>query len=273
MSIITLTTDFGLKDYFVGALKGSLLSQHPEALIVDLSHEVSPFNIAEASYIVGAAYTRFPKGSVHLIGVDASRTPKINHIAVLWNGHYFIAANNGILSMLMRKIVPEKMVEITIHDRLQPDATDMDVFATVAVHLVKGGNLNVIGKTINQLHEVTELQPVLSPESQSIKGYVMYIDHFGNAVTNIHQQLFLDMAKGRPYELTIKRDKLKTIYAKYADIEQVDSKSDHTGKTIAIFNEAGFLEIGIYKSSPHTGTASTLLGLRYRDFILIEFKS
>ncbi|MFY7944097.1 MAG: SAM hydrolase/SAM-dependent halogenase family protein, partial [Crocinitomicaceae bacterium] len=247
--------------------------QHPEALIVDLSHEVSPFNNAEASYIVGAAYNRFPKGSVHLIGVDASRTPKINHVAVLWNGHYFIAANNGILSMLMRKMMPEKMVEITIHDRLPSEATDMDIFATVAVHLVKGGNLSVIGKEITALHEITELQPVISPETNSIKGYVMYIDHFGNAVTNIDQQLFIEMAKGRPYELTIKRDRLKTIYANYAAIEQVDSKSDHTGKTIAIFNEAGFLEIGIYKSGPHTGTATTLLGLRYRDFILIEFKS
>ncbi|MFM2229796.1 MAG: hypothetical protein RL607_1054 [Bacteroidota bacterium] len=273
MSIITLTTDFGLKDYFVGALKGSLLSQHPEALIVDLSHDVSPFNSSEASYIVGAAYNRFPKGAVHLIGVNASRTPHVRHIAVLWNGHYFIAADNGILSMLMRKVNPEKMVEITIHDRLHPDATDMEVFATVAVHLIKGGSLSVIGKEIKALNEVTELQPVLSPETNSLKGYVMYIDHFGNAVTNIDQTLFLESAKGRPYEVTIKRDKLKTIYAKYADIEQFDAKSDHAGKTIAIFNEAGFLEIGIYKSSPHTGTASSLLGLRYRDFILIEFKS
>jgi S-adenosylmethionine hydrolase len=273
MSIITLTTDFGIKDYFVGALKGSLLSQYPEALIVDLSHEVSPFNIMEASYIVGSAYKSFPKGSVHIIGVDASRTPSVNHLAVLWNGHYFIAANNGVLSMIMQKFVPEKIVEITIHDRLPSDASVMDVFTTVAVHLAKGGNLSVIGNPIATLHEVTELQPVITEANNTIKGYVMYIDHFGNAITNIDRNLFLETAKGRPYELTIKREKVKTIYTTYADIEGVDTISDHAGKTLAIFNEAGYLEIGVYKSNPHIGTAATLLGLRYRDFIVIEFKS
>lgn len=269
MSIITLTTDFGSKDYFVGALKGSLLSQHPEALIVDLSHEVSPFNIAEASYIVGAAYKHFPKGTIHIIGVDASRTPQVSHIAVLWNGHYFIAANNGVLSMIMRKSNPEKIVEINRDDEL----TDMDIFVNVAVHLSKGGDISALGNTIQQVHEVTELQPVIASETNSIKGYVMYIDHFGNAVTNIDHQLFTETAQGRAYELTVKREKLRTIHTTYAAIENSDTKGDHAGKTVAIFNEAGFLEIGVYKSNPHIGTAASLLGLRYRDFIVIEFKS
>ncbi|MCZ8145014.1 S-adenosyl-l-methionine hydroxide adenosyltransferase family protein [Flavobacterium sp.] len=273
MSIITLTTDFGHKDYFVGALKGQLYTHYPEVRIVDLSHEVAAFDLAQASYLVGAGYRHFPKGTVHIIGVDAGRTPSKRHIAALWEGHYFIAADNGVLGMIFRKKVPETLVEITIHDRLHEQATDMEVFATVAVHLGKGGALSVIGKTITTLNEVTELQPVIDQEQRQLKGYVMYIDHFGNAVTNIEQSMFVESARGRSYEILVKREKLKTIFPHYHAIEALDAKIDHAGKTMAIFNEAGYLEIGIYKSTLHTGNAASLLGLRYRDAIWIEFKS
>ena len=272
MSIITLTTDYGLKDHFVGALKGKIISQHNEALIIDISHHIDPFNTSEASYIIGAAYGSFPKGTVHIIGIDIELKEDNQHVAIEWNGHYFIAADNGILSMLIQKIKPQKMVAINIHDRLLPEATDMDVFVTVAVHIAKGGSLSVIGKEIKALKEVTELQPVLAADS--IKGYVVYIDHFGNAVTNISRKLFLDVAKGRPYEVNFKGKRVKTIFAKYSDIETADKQTTTImGKNLVIFNEAGFLEIGIYKSNPKIGSASSLLGLTYRDFVMINFNN
>lgn len=273
MSIITLTTDYGFKDHFVGALKGKILSQNEEAVIVDISHKVDQFNISEASYIISAAYNSFPKGTVHIIGIDIELKEDNQHIAMEWNGHYFIAADNGILSMLIQKIKPQKIVAINIHDRLLPEATDMDVFVTVGVHIAKGGSLNVIGKEINQLKDVTELQPVIATDS--IKGYVVYIDHFGNAVTNISKKMFLEVAKGRPYELNFKGKRVKTIFAKYSDIETISKQSisDLMGKNLAIFNEAGFLEIGIYKSNPKIGSASSLLGLTYRDFVMINFNN
>ena len=274
MSIITLTTDYGLKDHFVGALKGKILSQNKEAVIVDISHHIDSFNISEASYIIDASYNSFPKGTVHIIGIDIELKEDNQHVAMEWNDHYFIATDNGILSMLIQKIKPQKIVAINIHDRLLPEATDMDVFVTVAVHIAKGGSLNVIGKEIKQLKEVTELQPVIASDANSIKGYVVYIDHFGNAVTNISKKLFLDIANGRPYEVTFKSKKVKTIFAKYSEIETSDKQpSTITGRHLAIFNEAGFLEIGIYKSNTKTGTASSLLGLRYRDFVMINFNN
>jgi S-adenosylmethionine hydrolase len=185
MSIITLTTDYGLKDHFVGALKGKILSEFSEAAIIDISHDIDPFNTAEASYIIGAAYKSFPKGTVHLIGVDAELNKENQHIAIQWNDHYFIAADNGILGLLTQKIVPQKMVAINIHDRLPVEATDLDVFVTVACHLAKGGLLNVIGKEVNEIKQVTELQPVITANKNSIKGYVVYIDHFCNVVSYI----------------------------------------------------------------------------------------
>ena len=274
MSIITLTTDYGLKDHFVGALKGKLLSEHPEVTIIDISHHIDPFNIAEAAYIIGAAYSSFPKGTVHLIGVDIELNENNQHIAMQWNDHYFICADNGILSMLVQKIVPQKIVTINIHDRLPIEATDLDVFVKVACHLSKGGLLNVIGKEIKAIKEVTELQAVT--QDNLIKGYIIYIDHLGNAVTNVSKKLFLKMGKGRPYEIKFKGQSIKTILPKYSDIVVSDKYTwkDYEGEKLALFNEAGFLEIAIFRSNPDTvGSASSLLGLQYRDLITIEFKN
>ncbi len=273
MSIITLTTDYGLKDHFVGALKGKLLSEFREATLIDISHDIDPFNVAEAAYMIGAAYTSFPKGTVHLIGVDIELNHENQHIAMQWNDQYFICADNGILSMLIQKIVPQKIVAINIHDRLPSDATDLDVFVKVACHLAKGGLLNVIGKEITSIKEVTELQAVV--QNNQIKGYVIYSDHLGNAVTNISKKLFLEMGKGRPYEILFKNKVIKTILPKYSAIGISDKypMKHFEGERLAIFNEAGLLEIAIFRSNPNTvGSATSLLGLSYRDVVTIEFK-
>ncbi len=282
MSIITLTTDYGLKDHFVGALKGKILTENSEATIVDISHNIDPFNTVEASYIIGAAYMSFPKGTVHLIGVDAELNKENQHIAMQWNDHFFICADNGILSMLSQKVVPQKIVAINIHDRLSEDATDLDVFITVASHLSKGGSLSVIGKEITTIKQVTELQPVVAADKNSIKGYVIYIDNFGNVVTNITKKLFMEVAKGRPYEIPLlqkrnqkKSSPIKNIWAKYSDIANAGKYpiKNYEGDKLAIFNEAGFLEIAIFRSNPlSVGSASSLMGLYYRDSITIEFK-
>jgi S-adenosylmethionine hydrolase len=198
-----------------------------------------------------------------------------------WNDHYFICADNGILSMLSQKVVPQKIVAINIHDRLSEDATDLDVFVTVASHLSKGGLLNVIGKEITTIKQVTELQPVVAADKNSIKGYVIYIDHFGNVVTNITKKLFMEVAKGRPYEIPLlqkrnqkKSSPIKNIWAKYSDIANAGKYpiKNYEGDKLAIFNEAGFLEIAIFRSNPlSVGSASSLMGLYYRDSITIEF--
>lgn len=274
MSIITLTTDYGLKDHFVGALKGKILSEYSDALIIDISHYIDAFNTLEASYIIGAAYSSFPKGTVHLIGVDLELNKENQHIVMQWNDHYFIAADNGILSMLTQKIVPQKIVTINIHDRLPSGAADLDVFVKVACHIAKGGLLNVIGKEIKTIKQVTDLQAVTAIDGNSIKGYVIYIDHFGNVVTNISKKQFLEIAKGRPYEISFKNKKIKTILPNYSAIASSEKYplKNYEGEKLAIFNEAGFLEIAIFKSNPSKfGSANSLLGLNYRDVINIVF--
>lgn len=275
MSIITLTTDFGLKDHFVGALKGKIITEHPQAQIIDISHDVDLFNISEASYTINAAYGSFPKGSVHLIGVDSERTTENKHIAMQWNDHFFICADNGILSILTQKIVPQKIVEINIHDRLPEGASDMDVFVKVACHLSKGGAMSVIGKEITAIKEINELQAVVASDNNSIKGSVVYIDHFGNCVTNISRKLIQETGKGRPFEVKFGTKTIKSIHKSYSDfkISERFTLKDYEGERLALFNEAGFLEIAIYKSNPSTvGSATSLLGLKFRDTVTIQYK-
>lgn len=275
MSIITLTTDFGLKDHFVGALKGKLISGYSEATVIDISHDIDLFNTLEASYCIAAAYDSFPKGTIHIIGVDSERTENTQHIAMQWDNHFFICADNGILSTLTQKKVAQKIVAINIHDRLNTDATDMDVFVAVACHIARGGLLNVIGKEIQELKVVNELNAKVTDDGASIKGNVVYIDHFGNCITNISKKLFAETALGRNYEIEFHNKKISTIKKSYSDFKTTDkfTLKDFEGERLALFNENGFLEIAIYKSNPKTvGAATTLLGLKFRDVVTIKFK-
>ena len=275
MSIITLTTDFGHKDYFVGALKGKILSEHKEAVIVDISHEIDLFNTLEASYCIEAAYHNFPKGTIHIIGVDSERVGDTQHIAMQWDDHYFICADNGILNTLIQKKIPQKIVAITIHDRLNIDASDMDVFVAVACHIARGGLLNVIGKEIPTLKPVSVLTSSITDDLSEIKGQIVYIDSFGNCVTNISQKQFNDTIRGRKFEIVIKNKKFSRLHKSYSDFPVSDVKQlkDLEGDFLALFNENGYLEIAIYKSNPKTvGSAATLLGLHFRDTVSIKFK-
>ena len=281
MSIITLTSDYGLKDHFVGALKGKITSEYVDAKIMDISHQIDPFNTIEASYIIAASYKSFPKGTVHIIGVDAERNKENQHIVMQWNDHFFVCADNGILGLLLQKNVPQKLVAINIHDRLPENATDLDVFVKVACHIAKGGSLSVVGREITEIRQITEMQPTVNSEKNAVKGSVIYIDHFGNLVTNISKKMFLELAKGRPYEIILNerlrqqsKTNIKNIWPKYSDIAISDKYpiKYYEGDKLAIFNEAGFLEIAIFRSNPNTvGSASSLLGIGYRDTVSIIF--
>ena len=273
MSIITLTSDYGLKDHFVGALKGKIISNYPEAVLVDLSHLIDPFNISETSYILNAASPNFPIGTVHIVGVDCERNRENEHIALKWNDQYFIAADNGILSLLTQVIPAQKIVKINIHEFMLNNSTDMDVFIKVAIHLAKGGMLHEVGEEITTLKEVTEAQPIASADLSTIKGTIIYIDHYGNAVTNISKKVFQAIAKNRTFIVKTRSTIIKTILERYSDLGAKDNApiKDQESKTVAVFNENNLLEIAIYKSNQSFGSANSLLGLNYRDVVTIEF--
>ena len=132
MSIITLTTDFGNKDFFVASVKGAIISGVKNALIIDISHEIQPYNHSEAAYVLKNAYKTFPKGTIHIIGVESELTPENRHIAMLFEGHYFIGSDNGIFSMIKDDLKAEKIVEINIHKNESPSFYVLDAFVKVA---------------------------------------------------------------------------------------------------------------------------------------------
>lgn len=275
MAIITLTTDFGLKDHFVGVLKGSIYSELPDAKIVDISHNIAPFNIQECAYILKNSYNSFPKGSIHIVGVDSEATQENQHIAVLINGHFFISANTGVIGLITSEFKPEKIVEINIPDPLHGSFPVLSVFVQVACHIARGGTLDVVGKPFNQLKDLREFMPRIVDDGKKIIGSVIYIDNYGNVVTNIQKHLFEAYKKGRDFELSARNHKVKKIHKAYTDIidYSVDkSKRKGDGDLLALFNSSDYIELAIFKSNLKTvGGASTLLGLDYRDSIIIDF--
>ncbi|APY06956.1 hypothetical protein BWZ20_00975 [Winogradskyella sp. J14-2] len=275
MAIITLTTDFGEKDHFAGAIKGAIYSELPEVRIVDVSHSVSPFNISEAAYIILNAYSSFPKGTIHIIGIDSELSPENKHIAVSLDDHYFICANNGIMSMICSEIAPEKIVEINIHDKIETNFPVLDVFVKVACHIARGGTLEVIGKVINTIKPIKNLNPFVNDDKNQIIGSVIYIDNYGNVVTNIKRKFFEEVQKTRQYEISARNHKFRTIYNRYSDIvnfEIEEAKRNDEGKGLVVFNSSGYLEIAVYKSNCSTvGSASTLMGLKTMDTVTVNF--
>ena len=275
MSIVTLTTDFGMKAHFVGAVKGALLSEIPDVKIVDISHNISPFSVIEAAYIIQNAFNSFPKGSIHIIGVDSELNPENTHIAMALNGHYFICANNGILSMVCTEMKPDHIVEINIHDKILGSFPVLDVFVKVAAHIARGGNLEVIGKTISDIKPIKNISPFISDENHQLMGHVIYIDRYDNVITNIKKSFFESIQKNRRFEIMARNHKFTKIYNRYSDIVNFEIpiyKRNDEGRGMAVFNSSNYLEIAMYKSNKATiGGASTLMGLDMMDSVTIQF--
>ena len=276
MSIITLTTDFGNKDFFVASVKGAILTEVKNAVVIDISHEIQPYNHSEAAYIIKNAYKSFPKGTIHIIGVESELTPENKHIAMVFEGHYFIGSDNGIFSMIKDDLRAEKIVEINIHEKESSSFYVLDIFVKVAAHLSRMGKLEVIGKSVKSIKQITNINPVVNNKSNQILGSVIYIDNYGNVVTNINRKFFNEIGKSRDFKIFARTVKFENIYESYSDAIDFSSpkeKREEDGKKIAIFNSANHLELGIYKSNPKTyGSAASLFGLDYRDPITVKFE-
>ncbi|MCD4744912.1 MAG: SAM-dependent chlorinase/fluorinase [Bacteroidales bacterium] len=256
MPIITLTSDWGLKDHYVGTVKGSILSKLPEAIIVDISHQIPAFNIEQASFIIKNCYQNFPKGTIHIIGINTEESDKNPHTVVFVNGHYFIGTDNGIFSMIFNK-KPDKIIELDI-------IQDSDVFTfsthnrfiKAAVHLAKGKKIEDLGTVKNTLNEKILFEPVVN--DNLIKGLVIYIDSYENIITNIKEPLFMEISKGRPFSINFRSNEIKRISKSYNDVP--------IGEILALFGANKHLEIAI-----NQGNASSLLGLYYKDPVRIDF--
>ncbi len=276
MILVTLTTDFGHKDYSISVIKAALLEQIPNVNIIDVSHEISPYNPSETAYILKNAYKAFPQGTIHIIGVESEYTPENIHLVMQLEGHFFIGADNGIFSLIKEDIKPEKVVAINIHKTVNSSFPVLDVFVQVAAHIARKGTLEVVGSPVNKIKELTNIKPVISQDGNQIMGSVIYIDNYGNVITNITQKLFKEIGKSRAFTINARTVKFKQIHKSYSqaiDFNLPKEQREEDGKKLALFNTSGHLELAVYKSNPNTvGSASSLFGLEYRDLISIQFE-
>ena len=275
MSIITLTTDYGNKDYYVSSLKAKLISNIENVNIVDISHDISPFNLAEAGYVLQGAFEEFPKGTIHILSVDSELTPENKHVVIKYNNCFFIGADNGVFSLIFRDTRPDQIFEINLHSNYNYKISADDLFVKVAAHINRSGPLNVVGSEIKKIKEIYNLRPVVNKEGNQIIGSVIYIDNYGNVVTNITKKMFNEVSKTRSFTINARNVKFSKIHQNYSDaidfnLEKKNREED--GKKIALFNSLGYLQLSIYKSNPQTvGSASTLFGLNYRDPVSVYF--
>ena len=264
MAIITLTTDMGTRDHYVAAVKGAIYSQLEEAKIVDISHHLARFDIAQCAFMLRNSYKEFPKGTVHIIGVDPEASVDRGHMLIECDGHYFIGADNGIFSILF-DMIPENIFELNISQ----DSDDLtfpvkDVFAKAACHLARGGTPEIIGVRKSSVQQKQMYRPIV--EESVIRGTVIYIDSYGNVITNITKSLFQQVRKGRSFTILFRSSAyaITKISRKYSQVPE--------GEKIALFGSSEHLEIAINKGVEGAGGgANKLFGLKIYDTVTIEF--
>lgn len=259
MAIITLTSDWGLKDHYAGAVRGAILKNLPEAQIVDISHFIPPFDLNQTAFIIRNAYRDFPEGTVHIIGVNTEASLETPHTLVFHRGHYFIGADNGIFSLIFDE-KPAKIIELDIiQDSNYFTFPTRDLFAKVACHIASGKPIEALGHPKAGIMLKMAFQPVI--QGNMIKGKVIYVDNYENAYVNITESLFQSVVKNKRFNITFRT-------ASYSISEISKSYKDVTpGVMLALFSSSGYLEIAIRE-----GRASSLLGLKMDQLVTIEFE-
>jgi S-adenosylmethionine hydrolase len=193
MSIITLTTDFGYKDYFVGSMKGVVLRINPHAQVIDISHEVEPYNVAAAAYLVKASYPYFPEGTIHVVVVDPGVGSTRRPILVEGDGSYFVGPDNGVFTYIYQEVKRVRIIHLTSQEyffipawqkALGSTFHGRDIFAPVAAWLSKGIDPLKFGEEIREPVKLSLAEPRWV-EDGTLEGRIIYIDRFGNLITNI----------------------------------------------------------------------------------------
>jgi len=257
MAIITLTSDWGQKDHYAGAVKGAILRQLPGATIIDISHHIPAFDLNQAAFIVRNFYRDFPEGSIHILAVNTEAAIETPHTLVLYRGHYFIGADNGIFSLIFDG-KPDRIIDLdVIQDSDYFTFPSRDVFAKVACHVAAGKPLEELGHEKEKVVSKMAFQPVI--QGDLIKGKVIYIDNYENVFTNITENLFKAQVKNRKFILTFRSPsyRITELSKSYQDVNE--------GEMLALFSSSGHLEIAINK-----GNASSLLGLKMDQAVTVE---
>jgi S-adenosyl-L-methionine hydrolase (adenosine-forming) len=234
--IVTLTTDFGTSDHFVGTMKGVILGICPDARIVDITHEIPPFEISQGAFLIAEASRWFPRRTVHVVivdpGVGTSRRP----VLIEAGGQFYIGPDNGVLAMVYTD-TPHKAREIQsdkyFNQPLSRTFHGRDIFAPVAAHLAAGVRPATFGPLIEDHLKLAFLKPQRTSK-RVWTGTILHVDRFGNLITNFHTGDFPDV-RMRPFQVTVGTRSISRLALNYADSEP--------GEAFAIEGSSGYLEI------------------------------
>lgn len=263
--IITLTTDFGTSDTYVGVMKGVILSINPNVRIVDLTHAIPPQDIYEAAFSIYGAHSYFPKGTIHIIVVDPGVGSDRQAIVSRIDGAFFVCPDNGVLSYLLQNVgneggQPIDSVAIQNSAYYLPEVSNTfhgrDIFAPVAAHLSLGVSLDDIGPSVQTLVQLPI--PKIDISGDTLIGQIIKIDRFGNLITNISKGAFeAFLNDDATYEIRVGNASLNRLNSAYADAE--------IGEPLAIMGSLALLEIAV-----NGGNAEKQFGLKRGEAAVIQ---
>ena len=248
MALLTLTSDIGAQDFLVGAVKGQLLGIDPDFKIVDISHQLSPFNYTQAAYICRNVLKNFPAFTCHIILVNLFEQPPKQLLLAFHEDQYIFCADNGLLSMIVEG-KPEMLIGLPLDDKaIKNTLYCVQVIGKAILDITNGKALQQIGVSDIVYQEKNHLKPLLG--DGWMEGQIIFIDHFENVTVNITRDEFEEQRRGRKFRIVFKRDEvIDTIRETYADVPE--------GEKLALFNSGDYLEIAINK-----GNAAGLFGLQ-----------
>ena len=245
MSIITLLTDFGTEDAYVGVMKGAILSINPSAVVVDICHYIDPQDVIEAAYLIKSSYRYFPKGTIHIIVVDPGVGGPRSIVAVELSGHTFLAPDNGVLTLLMDEGEMDTIVRVEntryFLDSISLTFHGRDIFAPVGAHISKGVPIEKLGPHLGmqELIRLSIPKPYISDKDELI-GTIISIDRFGNCISNINENClnkFVKNGSEKRLEIKIGKTVIKRLSHTYTDVEPK--------RPLAIIGSFGYLEIAL----------------------------
>lgn len=248
MPLLTLTSDIGPQDFLVGAIKGQLLSANPNFNIVDISHNLSPFNYPQAAYVCRNAIKNFPENTFHLVLVNLFDQRPEHLLMIKYNNQYIGCADNGLITMILEE-VPKEIVALPLNKSAQKNTLYCaSVFAKAFDQVLAGEPFESIGDTTVSIEVKNPLRALLG--NNWLEGQIIFIDNFENVIINITKEEFEEQRRGRSFKIVFKRDEIiDKISETYADVTESEK--------LALFNSAGYLEIAINK-----GNAAGLFGLQ-----------
>ncbi len=256
--IVTLTTDFGTRDPFVGAMKGVILGIHPDVRIVDIAHEIPQRDIAEAAFVLRESCPYFPAGTIHLAVVDPGVGSDRKAIIVETERYCFVGPDNGIFGAVCEKEAVRRVVAITNPDLMRPEVSatfhGRDVFAPAAAHLAKGVAVSAFGPEVSDWVRLELPEPKI--EGARLLGRVVRVDRFGNVITNVSEEAFRAFAGDGAFEIGAGTVRLREIVRSYASVSE--------GEPLALFGSSGVLEVSV-----NGGLASDVLGTKRGDVVWV----